>query len=102
MATVEGKTSIKIDELVNGTVISGYVNPTTGQLVLVTRGGAEILAGFAVGVAAVEAGTYISVDYTDPAHPVVNAMVPMTTLNSSGLPEIVFDSDGHIVYTEAP
>lgn len=45
MATVEGKTSIKIDELVNGTVISGYVNSTTGQLVLVTRGGSEILAG---------------------------------------------------------
>jgi hypothetical protein len=54
------------------------------------------------GVTSVVAGTYIQVDDTDPQNPIVTAMVPMTTLNSSGLPEIVFDSDGHIVYTEAP
>ena len=53
-------------------------------------------------VVLVRAGTYISVDNTDPTQPIVTAMVPLTTLNSSGLPEIVFDSDGHIVYTEAP
>lgn len=54
------------------------------------------------GVQTVTAGTYIVVDSTDPLHIIVTAMVPMTTLNSSGLPEIVFDSDGHIVYAEAP
>lgn len=44
MATVTSKTSIKIDELVNGTIVSGYISPT-GRLILVNRGGAEQDAG---------------------------------------------------------
>lgn len=44
MASVQGKTSIKIDELVNGTVISGSVS-SAGDLLLTTRGGAVINAG---------------------------------------------------------
>jgi hypothetical protein len=47
MATVDGKTSIKIDELVNGTVISGSV--IDGHLILQTRGGAQIDAGVVTG-----------------------------------------------------
>jgi microcystin-dependent protein len=43
MATVDGKTSIKIDELVNGSIISGAV--VNGSLILTTRGGANINAG---------------------------------------------------------
>lgn len=43
MATVVSKTSIKIDDLINDTVVSGAV--IDGQLILVTRGGAEINAG---------------------------------------------------------
>ena len=44
MATVQSKTSIKIDDLINDTVVSGYVTPS-GILILETRGGAEIVAG---------------------------------------------------------
>lgn len=44
MATVTGKTSFKIDELVNNTVTSGYVDPS-GHLILTTFGGSEIDAG---------------------------------------------------------
>lgn len=43
MASVDSRTRISIDELVNGTVISGHV--TDDRLILVTRGGAEIDAG---------------------------------------------------------
>lgn len=43
MAEVTGKTSNKIDELIQGTVTSGRVQD--GQLILITAGGAEILAG---------------------------------------------------------
>lgn len=45
MATVKGKTSLKIDDLINDTIISGYVS-TDGNLILTSRGGAEINAGF--------------------------------------------------------
>lgn len=70
MASVDGKTSIKIDELINATVVSGHV--ASNRLILVTRGGAEIDAG------SVEASApdpllsmpvgyvYMSVDSTDP------------------------------------
>lgn len=44
MASVDGKTSFKIDELVNATVVDGYIDGL-GQLILVTRGGAEIITG---------------------------------------------------------
>ncbi len=44
MAEVTGKTSVEIDELVNTTVVSGRVE--NGNLILTTRGGAEILAGY--------------------------------------------------------
>lgn len=43
MATVVSKTSIKIDDLINDTVVSGYVED--GMLILVNRAGAEIFAG---------------------------------------------------------
>lgn len=44
MASVDSKTSIKIDELINGTVVSGYINDS-GHLILVTAGGSEINTG---------------------------------------------------------
>jgi len=47
MATVDGKTSIKIDELVNGSIIDGEI--VGGHLILRTRGGAEIDAGVVTG-----------------------------------------------------
>jgi Collagen triple helix repeat (20 copies) len=43
VATVKGKTSIKIDDLINDTVVSGQV--IDGQLLLRNRAGAEIYAG---------------------------------------------------------
>lgn len=48
MATVESKTSIKIDQLINDTVISGSIDPGSGHLILTTRGGASIDAGAVV------------------------------------------------------
>ena len=45
MATVDGKTSIKIDELINGSVVSGTI-AANGHLILTTRGGAQLDAGF--------------------------------------------------------
>lgn len=45
MASVTGKTSIKIDDLINNTIVSGYVDPGSGNLILVTRGGATLNAG---------------------------------------------------------
>jgi hypothetical protein len=45
VATVKSKTSIKIDELINGTVVSGRVD-ASGHLILTTAGGADIDAGF--------------------------------------------------------
>lgn len=47
MSSIDGKTSIKIDELVNNTIISGRI--VDGQLLLTTRGGAEFNAGFVGG-----------------------------------------------------
>lgn len=44
MSSVESRTRLSIDELIESTVIEGYINET-GQLVLVTRGGAELPAG---------------------------------------------------------
>lgn len=44
MATVQSKTNVKLDELINATVVSGYLDGS-GNLILVTRGGAEIAAG---------------------------------------------------------
>ena len=43
MATVDGKTSIKIDQLINDTVVDGEI--VGSHLILRTRGGAEIDAG---------------------------------------------------------
>lgn len=54
MAEVTGKSSIEIDELVNASVVSGRVE--NGNLILVTRGGAEILAGY-IGVSGGGGGT---------------------------------------------
>lgn len=44
MAEVTGKTSVEIDELVNATVVSGRVE--NGNLVLTTRAGGDIQAGY--------------------------------------------------------
>jgi hypothetical protein len=41
VATVVSKTSIKIDELIEGTIISGYIDGA-GHLILVNRGGGEM------------------------------------------------------------
>lgn len=71
MAEVTGKTSIKIDELVNGTIVSGKI--TNGHLILSTRGGAEIDAGVLTGSGSISAldfmpigYIYMSVDATSP------------------------------------
>lgn len=47
MAEVTGKTSIKIDDLINDTVVDGEL--VSGHLILRTRGGAEIDAGSMTG-----------------------------------------------------
>lgn len=44
MASVESRTRISLDELINATVVSGHVSGS-GRLLLTTRGGAEIDAG---------------------------------------------------------
>lgn len=48
MASVDGKTSVKIDDLINDTIVNGHV--TSGHLILEARGGAEIDAGEVTGV----------------------------------------------------
>lgn len=45
MAKVTGKTSIRIDDLINNTVVSGEID-NDGQLILQTRGGSRINAGW--------------------------------------------------------
>lgn len=45
MSTVVGKTSIKIDDLINDTVVTGHIDSTSGHLILGTRGGASLDAG---------------------------------------------------------
>lgn len=69
MAAVTGKTSIKIDDLINDTVISGEV--VSSHLILKTRGGAEIDAGIIDTSSALNimpiGYVYISVDPTNPA-----------------------------------
>lgn len=45
MASVDSKTSLKIDELIDGSIISGAIDGS-GHLILTTRGGASIDAGF--------------------------------------------------------
>lgn len=47
MASVTGKTSIKIDDLINDTIISGQI--VSGHLILESRGGAQIDAGIVSG-----------------------------------------------------
>jgi len=73
MADVTGKTSIKIDELINATVVDGEI--LSGHLILRTRGGAEIDAGVVTGggggLSALDflpiGYIYMSVLSTDPA-----------------------------------
>lgn len=48
MASVTGKTSFKIDDLINDTIVDGQV--VSGHLILRARGGAEIDAGPVTGV----------------------------------------------------
>lgn len=48
MATVEGKTSLKIDDLINQTVVGGSIDPSSGHLLLNTRGGAVLDGGLVV------------------------------------------------------
>lgn len=74
---------------------------TEGDVMTTTGGVAGWGAPPASGVESVTAGTYIEVDATDPAHIIVTAMVPMTT-TVGGVPQLVFDDDGHLIYTEAP
>lgn len=60
MATVDGKTSIKIDELINDTVVDGEI--VSSHLILRTRGGAEIDAG-SVSATSVSALDFMPVGY---------------------------------------
>lgn len=86
----------------------GRLNPrgvkpssTNGDVLTTTGGVAAWGVPPASGVQTVTAGTYIKVDATDPAHIIVTAMVPLTT-TVGGVPQLVFDDDGHLIYTEAP
>ena len=59
----------------------------------------------ASGVESVSAGTGITVDNTDPANPIVAAipviqLVPLTTV-IGGVPDLVWDADNQLVFTEA-
>lgn len=45
MASVDSRTRVSIDELINSTIISGSVN-SSGHLIFLTRGGAEVDGGF--------------------------------------------------------
>ena len=71
MASVSGKTSIKLDELINDTIVDGEL--VGGHLILRSRGGAEIDAGIVTGDSAAVLATmpvgyvYISVTPTSPA-----------------------------------
>lgn len=62
MSNVTGKTSIRIDELVEDTIISGRV--ANGKLILTTRGGNDILAGD-VGAASTKVDKYTLADGAD-------------------------------------
>lgn len=48
MATVQSRTKISLDELIDSTVVSGEIS-TNGHLLLITRGGAVIDAGYVYG-----------------------------------------------------
>jgi len=70
MASVTGKTSLKIDDLINDTIVDGEM--VGGHLLLRSRGGAEIDAGVIVGVTSILdvmpiGFVYISVSPTSPA-----------------------------------
>lgn len=71
MAAVTGKTSIKIDDLINDTIVDGEI--VGNHLILRSRGGAEIDAGVISGMSISVLATmpvgyvYISVDSTTPA-----------------------------------
>lgn len=54
------------------------------------------------GVESVVEGSNVSVDNTDPANPVVSALVlePLTT-EVGGVPDLVWDDDNQLVMTEA-
>lgn len=68
MASVTGKTSIKIDDLINDNIIDGEV--VSGHLILRTRGGAEIDAGAIASTSALDfmpiGYVFTSVDPTSP------------------------------------
>jgi hypothetical protein len=55
----------------------------------------------ASGVESITAGANVRVNSTDPAHPIVSALVPLTTV-VGGVPEPVWDADNQLVLTEAP
>lgn len=74
---------------------------TEGDILKTTGGVAAWAAPAPSGVQTVTAGTYIKVDATDPAHIIVTAMVPLTTF-VDGKWEIMFDTNGQIVQTDAP
>lgn len=88
----------------DGVRFAEFLRLTDGENTTVNLGDGTVQIDAAPsGVTSIVAGTGITVDATtDPTAPVVSALVPMTTINESGIPEIVFDSDGDIVYTEGP
>lgn len=70
MGSVTGKTSIKIDDLINDTIVDGEV--VSNHLILRSRGGAEIDAGVVIGLTSpldvMPVGfVYMSVVSTSPA-----------------------------------
>lgn len=51
------------------------------------------------GVQTITPGDGIAVDATDPDSPVISALTPIVTV-VDGVPGLVFDNDGSIVFTE--
>lgn len=96
MASVDSRTRISIDELVNGTIVSGHV--TDNRLILVTRGGAEIDAG-SVATNVVGSQTF-SIDFTTAVTPWtcthnLNSLDPHVVAYEAGGNEVL--GDIHIV-----
>lgn len=72
---------------------------TTGQ-VLEKASGTDYDTTWATLVLSLTAGTNIWIDTsTDPAHPIVGALVPLTTV-IGGVPDLVWDADDQLVFTE--
>jgi hypothetical protein len=53
------------------------------------------------GIQSIVAGARVAVDDTAPANVIVSALAPLTTV-VGGVPDLVWDADNNLVFTEAP